>query len=917
MPDALTDIESLDAALKGGWTILTPNHRTSVQVHERYGAHLKSQSQFKVRSSPSIFPIDIWIKNIFQTLIFNEESLQLNTVLESYQELTLWKKIIRESDFSNPLLNLENSAAKVLEAYRLLIQWQISFKSLEVYQSKVGNSIYIDDCTAFLQWAKQYQRYCRKEKLISFSELLKNILPYIETNTFILPEKIILLGFNEPPPLYQSLFSILEKKIEIKQQQWQTMSPTVQKQSFIDSTAEVKAAAKWSKEILESNSEAKIGIISNELSSQHALFQRVFNATFTQKKEASTTFLIGSAINLTKNHPIFMEIPALLKLNQEELPSLELCHILRSPLLLNQEEENARAALEQYLRKNRQASIRSAHLRDLLNHDERAWHSPLLAQALQKCENLRRQQKFQQNIQAWADFFSSQLDILAWPDDEAQQQQQFLISCWHQVLENFKKLDFLYEAITFKQAHSVLTQLINSFSHSNNQQETPIQLFSPHDARGLRFTHLWFMGLSDLQWPASRYPNPFIPVPLQRKVQLPESSPELVHDTAKKLLFEIHSNTSDQLVLSFPRTNTNGELLPTPLISSLNNKTSFVNNSNDEISLHLHPSSLESYLDAVQAETTESLEETAYLNIVDTEILKGGIGLISNQAECPFRAFAIHRLKAMELQEFSYGIPAIDLGSAIHLILEQLWGELKTQDSISNLPSEKLDLIIHAACETGLEYLRKKHNHILQPAYAELEKKRLIKLMRKWLEQESLRSAFEVMEQEFNVQWKYADLTLDFKIDRIDKIKNGFALVDYKSGSSKLKISTDTRPSEPQLLLYADALAQKNIFKPINALLYAQVNIASLSYQGISLSNETYPKTGLSEQKQFAEYSSWEELRQHWKNALNNIAQEFLDGFIAITPKGSSSCQYCHLSAFCRIQEKNLMQQNVSRDQHE
>jgi len=914
MPDAFTDIQSLDSALKDSWVILTPNHRTAVQVHESYGAHLKQQSQIKVRYSPGIFPVDIWMKNIYQELFFNEENVQLNTVLESYQELNLWKKIIGESNFSSPLLNLENSAEKVLEAYRLLIQWQISFKSLEAYQSKIGDSLYLDDCTAFLHWAKQYQSYCHKENLISFSELLKSLLPYIETNDFVLPKKIILLGFTAPPPLYQKLFSILENRLEIKRLQWQEMTPTVQKQSFIDDASEIKAAAKWSKEILESNSEAKIGIISNELSSQHSLFQRVFKATFPHQKENNAAFFIASGINLTNKYPMFLGIPELLMLNQEELSSSDLCHILRSPLLLAQEEEDARAALEQYLRNNRQSSIRSAHLRDLLNYNERGWYSPLLAQALQQCENLRRQQNFQQSIQAWAEFFSKQLEILAWPDNQAQQHQQFLVSCWNQVLGNFKKLGFLYETLSFKQAHNLLKQLINNYSHSDNRQEAPIQLLSPHDTRGLRFTHIWFMGLSDLQWPIKQYPNPFIPISLQRIVQLPESSPELAHEAAKNILLKIQANTSDQLVLSFPQTNTDGELQPTPLISLLGNKTNFTNNLNKEISLQLHPLSLENYLDAIKIKTTETLNEKAYLKIADTEILKGGISLISNQAECPFRAFSIHRLKAKELQEFSYGIPAIDLGSTIHLILEQLWAKLKTQDSISSLPSVKLEKLIEVACETGLEFLRKKHSHFFKPAYAALEKKRLTNLMLKWLEQENLRSAFEVLEQEFNVQWKYAELTLDFKIDRIDKIENGYALVDYKSGSGKPRISADTRPSDPQLLLYSDALAQKDIFGPVNALLYAQVNIASLSYQGISLNNETYPKIGLSEQRQFAEYSSWEELKQHWHLVLNKLAQEFLDGFVAVAPKGASSCQYCHLSSFCRIQEKNQSDQSISYD---
>ena len=159
---------------------------------------------------------------------------------------------------------------------------------------------------------------------------------------------------------------------------------------------------------------------------------------------------------------------------------------------------------------------------------------------------------------------------------------------------------------------------------------------------------------------------------------------------------------------------------------------------------------------------------------------------------------------------------------------------------MKNTSSSSLTEMVNAACEIGIEYLRKKHSHLLQPNYAYIEKQRLSRLMKKWLEQENLRSAFEVVEQEYKLQWQYEELRLNFKIDRIDKLNNSFALIDYKSGSTKSEISDELRPSDPQLMLYASALAQENKFSPINALLYAQVNIDSPSYRGVSLDNEIH-----------------------------------------------------------------------------
>ncbi len=920
MPNTFIDISTLSDAIENGWAILTPNHRTAVQVHENYGAYSKIQSGIRVRPSPNISPVDIWLKELSQQLLLEEDSLDKRTVLDSYQELTLWKKIISESEISSPLLSLENAAPSVLEAYRLITQWQISLKSLEAYQSKIESSEYTDDCTAFLQWAKQYQQYCRREKLINFSELIQSILPYIESDLLDLPEKIILLGFTNPPPLYQALFEKLNNKVSLQMLQWQKMQPEIYKQSYDDELSEIKAAAKWSKTILETTPDATIGIISNSIHHQHSAFQCEFQTIFDSQIHLDSPYFISTTNNFSKEYPLLLEIPELLKFNNEEIPANELCQILRSPLLHAQEEENARAALEYYLRNNSQTFVRSADLRALLANEKKDWHSPLLAEALNNCESLRRRQSHSQNLNAWAEFFTKQLELLAWPSKkqselqqvqqgnqqiESNQENDFLISCWHQVLADFKQLNFLYRSLSFSQALAILKQLIQNFKHNENRQEAAIQISSSSDAAGLRFTHLWFLGLTDLQWPLNKYSNPFIPLALQRKLNIPESSPKLIYEAALDILSEFVTNTAKEVVLSYPRANTSGELNPTPMISLIKAEKEIENKHFGSSSLQIHPFSLKISEDSSNDEVIEIIEEPISIFVEDSEIIKGGISLITNQSECPFKAFAIHRLKAHELSEFTYGIPQKDIGTMIHLVLEQLWDKLKIQSALSSLPESKLKQTIETSCDAGIEYLRKRHKNFMQPTYASLEKQRLIKLITKWLEQEKIRAPFEVVAQEFKVQWQHASLKLDFKIDRIDKIEKGFALVDYKSGSVKAEVSDEARPSSPQLLLYASALAQTDEFNPVNALLYAQVNIDSPSYHGVSLDNATFPKTGYSEQRKIAVDYSWDELKQHWQHVLSNIAQEFLDGYVAVDPKGPMSCHYCHLSSFCRIQEQN------------
>lgn len=903
MPNVFTDIQELDTALKDGWIILTPNHRTSVQINEIYGHYLKSQVNLGVMPSPEIYPIDIWLKQLNQQLVIELEKLEAYTILDSYQELSVWKKIIRESEISPLLLNLENTAPQILEAYRLMIQWQINSTSLKSYQNKIGADEQLDDCAAFIDWSEQYQQYCRKEKLGSFSEILQMMLQVLEHEQCALPNKIILLGFDKPPPLYQDLFELLQNKTQIKHFLWQKQRPKIQKFSYSDDVIEIKEVAKWSRETLANNPDARIGIISAQIHQQHSLFKNVFQTTFESYSQNNAPYFIASTNSFSQEFPILLELVELLNFNQVDLPTLELCRLLRSPLLLAQEEENARAALELNLRQNSQTLLRSAQLRSLLHQSDKAWFSPLLAKALQDCETLRRQQEFKQNINTWVVFFNKQLEFLVWPTEDLTTKNNFIIYCWQQVLSDFKALSFLYDKLSLNQALGIIKQLIQNFKYSKNRQEAPIQLLSPNDAAGLRFTHLWFLGLSDSEWPEQQYSNPYIPLALQDKFMLPGSSPKLAHKAATDTMLTLYTNTEEEFVLSHPLANQTGELLPTKLISILSPEVEIEFKASKENSFQLHPSISALFLNEEHDKLLETFTDKKTIDISEKEILKGGISLISNQSECPFKAFATHRLKAHELPEISYGIPAKDIGTMLHLVLESFWKNLKSQEAISKFSEDKIASMIEIASEIGIDFLRKKHAHLVQSNYAILEKRRLSKLLRKWLTQESLRAPFDVIEQERKVQWQHADLNLNFKIDRIDQSKGSFVLVDYKSGIGKSVITDDDRPSDPQLMLYADALRQEDKIKPINALLYAQVNIDSPSYHGISLDNDTFPKTAINEQRNLIHDFNWEELKQHWQSVLSNIAQEFLDGYIAVNPKSAKSCQFCHLDSFCRINE--------------
>ena len=186
---------------------------------------------------------------------------------------------------------------------------------------------------------------------------------------------------------------------------------------------------------------------------------------------------------------------------------------------------------------------------------------------------------------------------------------------------------------------------------------------------------------------------------------------------------------------------------------------------------------------------------------VSAKQIRGGTKVLSDQAACPFRAFASHRLSAKDLDTPSEGLDARQRGNLVHELMKSLWGFLKDSSSLQgNLDSA----IEHAAAEAVKELE-------LDGRLAELERARLARIAREWLEVEKGRPDFTVVGVEEKRKISFAGLEFDARIDRIDQLSSGgHAIIDYKTGGTITPRRWDPpRPDEPQLALYAVAAKEE------------------------------------------------------------------------------------------------------------
>jgi ATP-dependent helicase/nuclease subunit B len=276
---------------------------------------------------------------------------------------------------------------------------------------------------------------------------------------------------------------------------------------------------------------------------------------------------------------------------------------------------------------------------------------------------------------------------------------------------------------------------------------------------------------------------------------------------------------------------------------------------------------------------------------LNTEAISGGTALLANQAKCPFKAFAEHRLRAKPVMSPSDGLDHKEKGQLLHKVMELLWGTLTNQETLLNLNAKELDQLITTAIHTALTLLKQLNADSFPNLIHEVEYLRLKRLVLANLEWEKARPPFTVTAIEQSYSINLAGLHFKVRIDRMDQVADKKWIIDYKSTLPATKPWNEERPREPQLLIYA------LLNEPINTLLLLQLKAGIITCSGFS--EEKQDINGISTLKN---KETWEEYQNNWKQRLTLLAEEFQRGHCPPQPLNSSICQGCDFQSLCRFQ---------------
>lgn len=557
-----------------------------------------------------------------------------------------------------------------------------------------------------------------------------------------------------------------------------------------------------------------------------------------------------------------------------------------------------RAALALMLRERGLASV---SLREFLGALQLA--PPELKPAARELDALLRQAagllgEGSASPRRWSERCEAALAALTWPGslppDSALQQTRLR---WRELLEEFGELAASVGSLSLEAALGLLRALALRTPYRPADEDVSVTLSPMLADPVVIYDGIWVGSLSADVLPQPVAPDPFLPLRAQIEAGVPEASAAGRRSQAQALLAAWRVGTAE-LVLSVPAREKDLALLPSPWLADLVLR--------DEA-----PQSLWLPVRLHREGRTERLEDATGTSFNPRTPLPSGTRALTLQNACAFRAYAELRLGAAPPEHAEPGVPMDQRGLLLHAALQILWERLRDSRALGALDSQALDALIGECVAQAAQALqvevrgRRRRAHrapdgqfdlftVLSPALAR-ECRRAQGLIRRLCELERTRAPFTVEATEHMTELALGGGRVRMRLDRVDAIAGGRAVLDYKSGKPGSPDWYGERPTHPQLLAYLAALGSDVI-----ALATVNLTAREVRFSGVAAAADLLPKLKALPVGAGLAAADWRAQQGSWQELIERLIRAFLAGDARVDP-APGACDYCHITDICRI----------------
>lgn len=498
---------------------------------------------------------------------------------------------------------------------------------------------------------------------------------------------------------------------------------------------------------------------------------------------------------------------------------------------------------------------------------------------------------------AWAAHFAARLAAAGFPGERSldSAEHQALLK-WHEALARLGSLGVMTRTLTAEAARRHLRQFCVDTVFQPESGDAPVQVLGLLESVGLEFDALWVTGLTDDAWPQSPRPNPFISVALQRKAGVPQASAEASLALDQRIT-QSWAHAAPEVVFSHGRMDEERALEASPLVAGY---------------AVVAPATLDiPAFDCMREALFAAGRDPAVWSGIEDRVApphgatatRGGTAILADQAACPFRAFARHRLRAQGLESTEPGLGPAERGQLLHMVMARVWRQLGSHAALAAMEQPGLAALVADAARVAVATLWSERPGRLDGRFAMLERERLARIALDWLAIDRARAPFAVVLREDELVIEAGGLAFRGRVDRIDRLeRGGLAVIDYKTGSPRVAGWLGERPDDPQLPLYALAAGDE-----VAAVAFACLKAGKLGFAGLAREEGLLPEVKTVDKHRTAAKlaASWSELIDGWRLATAGLAAEFARGEARVDPKRPfATCKDCGLSALCRVRER-------------
>ncbi len=678
----------------------------------------------------------------------------------------------------------------------------------------------------------------------------------------------------------------------------------------IDPAAELDLAAQWCRARLSTTPSARLLVIVPDLAQRQSEARRVFDATLDpdylrrSALEADTVYAIEGGQPLLSYAPVAEGLRTL-QLLAADVELTQISQWLRGSFWAAPAAA-PRAQLDVWLRSVVPPRLNAGQLLRAL----RAAPPALLAHADEVAAIMARTLAAlsvgsHAALSVWSARFAEVFRICGLNPDAARRRTshtQQILQRLDELLQECAALPAALGMFSAAEAVGVFMQLLARTRFEPATGDVAVTLSAALDDPIVRYDGIWVSGLHAGAIPERAHFDPFIPAALQRQAGVLGTDAAALVGQAQQALATLCSSCQE-FIVSAPAHQEDLELTPSPLLAPY--------------ALQRYAPPPDRAMDLSHSiRAGREVERYAHepgLPWPAPMPLPAGTRAIELQSRCPFRAYAQLRLGAEPVETPVPGITPRERGRLLHRALELLWRRLGDSRGLAaarvaqSLSPAVEECVTQAAAEIlqGADPEAEDESYVpaadatgllaLRAAAITRELGRAGRLIQALCEVESARRPFVIHELEAQHRLQIGAAIINVRIDRIDRLDDGsYAILDYKSGRAITPDWEVSRTTHPQLLVYLLAAGV-----PVSALAVAHLDPKAVVFKGIADQDGRLPGLkGVSDE-------NWPQQREVWRAQVAQLAGDFVRGEARVDPV-DGACDYCHLHAFCRIQEESL-----------